>query len=156
MSKRRLCVAFVDYVNLIRTAQQKGKKIDWSKLIDELSSVGEVLFAFVYVPDNYLVQMPNIINLLGFRVIYCPNIKQAESDKLEDTVDAQIIIDGISFSSFKEITDFVVVSDDHHMGHLVGKLRLRGKKVHGIGSAQMSRFLKEIIDPKNISQVPTD
>ncbi|MFA4890382.1 MAG: NYN domain-containing protein [Candidatus Paceibacterota bacterium] len=151
--ENRKIIALVDYKNVARNATEKGKIVDFKKLHELLLEFGEIFLAFVFIPDNYVCSLPNDLNNLGFEVIFCQKMTEG-SDKLEDTVDINMIQIGTRFCYFSEITDIVIVGHDKHMAHLIKEAKNRKKKVSIIGTEKISNILRKIVDMENVYNLP--
>lgn len=149
---RRKLVALVDYENISRHAVELGKVVDFTKLHKELTEIGEIIFAIVFTPVNYAYSLPADLNNLGFKIVLCQ--KFLKSNKLEDAVDINIIMDGIKFCQFDEITDIVIVSQDRHMVHLASEAKNRKKKLTIYGLDQISRVLVQVVGIDNTRTLP--
>lgn len=150
--RTRKIVALIDYENVSRRAVELGKVVDFAKLHKELTEIGEIIFAIVYVPINYAYSLPADLNHLGFEIILCQ--KFFKSDKLEDSVDINIIMDGMKFCQFDEITDVVIVSQDRHMMHLASEAKNRKKNLAIFGNNQISKVLVNVVGIENIKPLP--
>lgn len=151
--KRKKIVALIDFENISRHAVDKGKIVDFKKLHELLLDFGEIIFAFVFIPDHYLYSLPDNLNNLGFDIIICQTLKE-ESEKVEDSVDINIIQIGMKFTDLEEITDIVIVSHDKHMVHLVREAKNRNKEVSVVGTEKISYILRQVVDIKNIYSLP--
>lgn len=151
--KREKIIALIDFENISRHAVEEGKIVDFTKLHELLSKFGEIVFAFVFIPDHYLYSLPDNLNNLGFDITVCQRLKE-ESKKAEDSVDINIIQTGMKFTNFEEITNIVVVGHDKHMVHLVKEAKNRGKRVHVIGTEKISYILRQVVDVKDIHKLP--
>lgn len=146
-------VTLIDYVNIARAAVEKGSIVDFEELHKLLLKFGEIIFAFVFVPDNYVYSLPDNLNNLGFEIVLCQKTKD-DSDKLEDTVDINIIQAGMKFCLFNEITDIIVIGHDRHMTFLVKEAKNRKKTVRIIATEKISSILKKVVDMDNIHGLP--
>lgn len=146
-------VALIDFENISRHAVDEGKIIDFIKLHEFLSGIGEIIFAFIFVPDHYVYSLPNNLNDLGFGIILCQKLVEG-SEKLEDTVDIHIIQTGMKFINFPEITDIVIISHDKHMVHLLKEAKNFRKTISIISTEKISQILKKVVDLKNIYKLP--
>ncbi|MBI4692352.1 MAG: NYN domain-containing protein [Candidatus Terrybacteria bacterium] len=153
--KRKKIIALIDFENISRHAVDQGKIIDFKKLHQLLSEFGEIVFAFVFIPDHYVYSLPDDLNNLGFEIILCQKMKD-DSDKLEDTVDINIIQTGMKFCLFDEITDIVMVGHDRHMTYLIKEAKNRKKVASVIGTEKISSILKQVVDIKNIYDLPLE
>lgn len=152
-SRRKKVLAMVDYENIARSAVDEGKIVDFQKLHELLLSFGEIIFAFVFLPENYISSIPADLNLSGFDIVVCQKMTEG-SAKAEDNVDMNIIQTGMKFIEFDEVTDIVIIGDDKHMSHLVREAKNRGKKVSVIGTNNISKILRQVIDMSNIKKLP--
>ncbi|MEW5907805.1 MAG: NYN domain-containing protein [Patescibacteria group bacterium] len=150
--KERKTIVLIDYENISFKAIEKGEIIDFQKLHEFLLEFGEIIFAFIFLPDHRVYSLPENLSDLGFEIVLCQ--KTIESDKTEDTVDIHLIQSGMKFCNFSEITDIIVVGHDKHMTHLIKEAKNRKKQVSIIGTEKISNVLKQVIDIKNIYDLP--
>lgn len=152
--KKRIAVALIDYDNIVTRATEIGKIVDFGELLKILTKFGEIIFAKVFIPvRDGRINAPDDLNNFGFEIVACQLMKEGyliENENLEDTVDIHIILAGLEYISFDEITDLVIVGHDKHMTHLIKKAKNRKKKVHIVGLDQVSKVLKRVVDIKNI------
>ena len=149
--KKGRLVVLIDYENIARSLIEKGMILDIKELRNFLKKMGEVLFAFIFVPDHYVYSLPEDLNNLGYQIVLCQKLKGFDRDK--DMVDAQINLIGSVFCQFSEITDIVIVSNDADMVRLAGMAELRGKRVHVFGTEKISSVYKRVVDVENIHEI---
>lgn len=147
----KLVVALIDWENMENAAKDVNKTIDYKKLIKLLRGFGPLKLAMIFIPENQINKLPHNIELLGFRPIPCWRMKEG-SEKIEDTVDINIIETGIEFCEFSEITDVIISSNDKHMVRLVPKIKNMGKTVHILGTLKISYVLRGILEKENIHE----
>lgn len=155
---RKKVIAFVDLENITQTVVEKGKIIDFEKLSEFIRTFGEVVFADIYIPENYFDFIRSNfynLNLLGFRIICCKKMADG-SDKIEDTVDINMIKDGMKYLEIApDITHIVIVGNDKHMAHLINEAKNRKKEVILIGTDEISSVLKKVVSMDKIKLLPT-
>lgn len=148
MKKKRCAVVLVDFENIKYNAAIKGGLVDFKKLHEMIKEIGEILFAYVFIPDHKGVDLPSDINDRGFEIVLCQRTKD-DTGNLEDSVDIHMIKKGIKYCNFQEVSDIVIVGNDGHMIHLVSEVENRGKKVTLIGIKElMSKVLIKVVDSK--------
>lgn len=146
-------VVLIDYENIFLSAAEKGKIVDFEKLHNFLLEFGEIISAFVFVPDHCIYSLPDNLNELGFEIILCQK-RKIDSEKLEDRVDISLIKMGMKFCYFKEITQVVVVTNDGHMSELISIAKNMKKTVSLFGTNKISYVLTKIVALENIHEVP--
>lgn len=155
---RKKVIAFVDLENITQTVVEKGKIIDFEKLGEFIRTFGEIVFADIYLPENYFDFIRSDfynLNLLGFRIICCKKMADG-SDKIEDTVDINMIKDGMKYLEIApDITHLVIVGHDKHMAHLINEAKNRNKEVIIIGTDEISSVLKKVVSIDKIKLLPT-
>jgi len=155
--ERKRVVAFIDFENINKTATEQGKVIDYEKLIEMIRGYGEVIFADIYIPENYFsfIERTQVnLNLLGFRIICCKKMTEG-SNKTEDTVDINLIKDGMKILElFQNLTHFVIIGHDKHMIHLATEAQNRGKELVIIGTEKISHLLKRVVERSKIQRLP--
>lgn len=149
--KQKRVIVLYDYENI--DLQPNFKVVDFKKLREKILEIGQIDFAFVFIPQHCIYDvMRKKINDEGFEIIVCQKKSKQETGKLEDTVDIDLIRIGMRFLEYNEITDMVIVSGDEHMIELVKEAHKRNKKVHIYGTEQISSALKDLIE--HVDKVP--
>lgn len=152
--KKKMAIVLIDYDNIVTRTTELGKIVDFQKLHEYLLKFGEIIFAKVFIPIREgRINVPDDLNNFGYEIVACQLMKESyliENEKLEDMVDINIILAGMEYCNFSDITDIVVVAHDKHMVNLIKKAKNRKKKVHIVGLDQVSRVLKRVVDIENI------
>jgi uncharacterized LabA/DUF88 family protein len=151
--KKERVVVLIDYENISLSAADKGKIVDFEKLHNFLLEFGEIISAFVFVPDHCVYSLPDNLNELGFEIILCQK-RKIGSEKLEDRVDISLIKMGMKFCYFKEITHVVVVTNDGHMSEPISFAKNMKKKVSLFGTSKIAYILTKIVTLENIHEIP--
>lgn len=152
--KQRRLVALYDYENI--DLAPNFQAVDFAKLRNQLLEIGEIIFSIVFLPP-YCVNsaIKKRINNEGFKTVVCDKVSKRESDKIEDTVDIEIIEWGLKFiEECERITDIVVISNDAHMIELIKEAKNRGKTVHLFGTDEISACLRDLVE--HVEEVPVN
>ncbi|TSD02376.1 MAG: hypothetical protein Athens071424_117 [Parcubacteria group bacterium Athens0714_24] len=151
-NNHRKVLALIDYENITKCSVEKGQIVDFKALRNFLKNIGEIMFAFIFLPDHYVYSLPDDLNNLGYQIVLCQRLKGQERDK--DMVDSQLNLTGSIFCQFSEITDIVIVSNDADMVRLAGLAEMRGKRIHVVGTDKLSSVYKKVVDVENIHELP--
>lgn len=144
-------VALIDYENISMAASDDKKFVDFYELHRFLTRYGQLMFAFIFLPEHYLLTIGEDLNNLGYTIVIPQKMKAG--DKIEDTADINIIQTGMKFLEFSEITGIVVVSNDHHMIHLIKEAKNKKKEVFVFGTDKLSNVLRQLPDI-NFGNIP--
>lgn len=125
--KKRRIVALIDYDNISSALAKYKLKLNFADLMLQMTNLGKVDFALVFIPYSsyhYLTK----INNLGYELVVCQKMDPLqEAEKREDKVDSRMAMVGKSFLEYKEITDVILITHDKHSIELASEVIKAGK-----------------------------
>lgn len=151
--KTRTFAVFFDYKNIADGLAKNGHRLrDVNSLLKIILDQGEIIFAFVFVPEHLVNQAPlmQLTYEYRFTVVLCPRQIEGIITKDKDTVDSTMDFLGHRFVEHSQVTDIAIFSGDHAFVELANHAYWRKKRVMVI-SAQNSisgRFLQMAQDEK--------
>ncbi|MFH1672435.1 MAG: NYN domain-containing protein [Pseudomonadota bacterium] len=138
---------FMDYRNLEKGLPNVKERFrDFSWLIDPIVARGRIVFAFVFIPDNYVNRMEiyQLANKHNFAPILCTRQTDGVISKDKDTVDAKMESLACSLIAHTDITNIVIISGDADFQQLANFARWNQKEVTIVSASQAvsGRFLE--------------
>ena len=125
--KKRRIIAFIDYDNVNSVLANYQLKLNFADLMLQMTNLGKVDFALVFIPYSsyhYLTK----INNLGYELVVCQKMDpMQDAEKREDKVDSRMAMVGKSFLEYKEITDVILATHDKHSIELASEVIKAGK-----------------------------
>lgn len=147
----------MDYRNLekgLSNARERFRDFSW--LIDPIIERGRIVFAFVFIPDNYVNRMEihQLANKHSFAPILCTRQTDGVISKDKDTVDAKMESLACSLIAHTDITDIVIISGDADFQQLANFAKWNQKEVTVVSASQAvsGRFM-EMAEQESISLV---
>jgi len=153
--KKRLFAVFFDYKNISDGFEQNGGELgDIYPLLKSILEQGEIIFAFVFVPDHFISKSPvrQLSYKYRFHVVACPRQIYGVVAKDKDSVDAMMDSLARRYIEHSNITDVAIFSGDGDFTELATYAFWRKKKVTvvGVRNSTNGRFMEmakeEIID----------
>lgn len=142
----RTFALFMDYRNLELGLPDSVRRFrDFSWLLNPILAQGKIVFAFVFIPDNYGARLPihQLSNKHSFIPVLCTRKTADPAAKDRDGVDAKMDSLARSLIEHTDITDIVIVSGDADFQDLANFARYHQKGVTVVSAAQAisGRFL---------------
>jgi len=151
--KPRTFAVFFDYKNIADGFYRNGDKLkNVDSLIKIILEQGEIVFAFVFVPEHLVNQVPLMQLTYEYRfiVVLCPRQIEGIITKDKDTVDPIMDFLGHRFVEHSKVTDIAIFSGDHAFVELANYAFWRKKRVTVIANRNSisGRFLQMAQDEK--------
>lgn len=148
-----LSLTFIDFENIVKEAEQRyGATIDYVKFAEAIYLHHEqhnIKNCGVYAYSDFDTAIEGVQTKLYRLGIQARHVvtKAPDKEKRTNASDIEMSLDILTFIYENPlINDYVIISGDGDLLHVIQRLRLKGKTIHIIGFERMSQHLISLAD----------